>query len=50
MDEYALMSDDLKKQLKKQKLKTLTMLFDDAQTCEDFKEFGEIIQLEETIA
>jgi len=49
-DGYASMDDELKKQLQKQKLKTLTILFDDAQTCEDFEEFGEIIQLEETIS
>ena len=32
-DGYVSMDDDLKKQLKKQKLKTLTILFNDAQTC-----------------
>ena len=25
----------------------LTSLFDDAQTCEDFAEFGEVVQLED---
>jgi len=41
----ASMSDALKQQLKKQGLVTLTILFDDAQTCEDFADFGEVVLL-----
>jgi hypothetical protein len=44
-DGYASMSDELKRQLKKQGLVTLTILFDDAQRCEDFAESGEVVQL-----
>ena len=47
-DGYASMSDDLKKELKKHGLVTLTILFDDAQTCDDFAEFGEVVDLEDT--
>ncbi len=46
-DGYASMSDDLKQQLRKHGLVTLTILFDDAQTCEDFAQFGEVVQLED---
>lgn len=46
-DGYALMSDELKEQLKKHGLVTLTILFDDAQECKDLAEFGEVVQLEE---
>jgi hypothetical protein len=45
-DGYASMSDGLKEPLKKHGLATLTILFDDAQTCEDFAEFGDVVQLE----
>ena len=41
------MSDDLKGQLKKHRLVTLAILFDDAQHCEDFAEFGEVAPLED---
>ena len=46
-DGYASMSDELKEQFKKQRLATMTILFDDAQTCKDFTEFGEVVRLEE---
>lgn len=46
-DGYASMNDDLKKQLTKQKLSTLTILFDDIQECEAFEPFGEIVLLED---
>ena len=49
-DGYVSMSDELKAQLKKDGLVTLTILFDDAQTCEDFAEFGEVVQLDEITA
>jgi hypothetical protein len=39
------MSDDLKQQLRKQGLVTLTILFDNAQTCEDFAQFANLVQL-----
>ena len=45
-DGYASMSDELKEQLKKHGLVTLTILFGDAQTCEDFAQFGEVLLLE----
>jgi hypothetical protein len=41
------MSDELKQQLKKHGLVTLTILFDDAQTCEDFAQFGQVVPLED---
>jgi hypothetical protein len=44
-DGYASMDDDLKQKLKEQKLSTLTILFDDAQYCDDFETFGEIVLL-----
>ncbi len=47
-DGYASINEDLKQNLKKQELKTLTILFDSAQTCEDFEEFGNVIKLENT--
>jgi hypothetical protein len=46
-DGYASMSDELKQQLKKYGLVALTILFDDAQSCEDFAQFGEIVLLED---
>ena len=46
-DGYASMSDELKEQLRRHGLVTLTILFDDAQTCEDFAQFGEVVQLED---
>ena len=49
-DGYASMSDDLKQQLRKRGLVTLTILFDDAQTCDDFAEFGEVVQLGDVTA
>ena len=45
-DGYASMSDELKGDLKKDRLKTLTILFDDAQHCETFAEFGDVVPLE----
>jgi len=46
-DGYASMSDELKQQLKKHGLVTLTILFDNGQSCDDLAEFGEVVQLEE---
>ena len=46
-DGFASMSDDLKQQLKKGGLTTPAILFDDAQTCTDSAEFGEVVQLDE---
>ena len=46
-DGYASMNDDLKQQLKQQRLSTLTILFDDARECEGFEDFGEIVHLED---
>ena len=45
-DGYASMTDELQHQLLKQKLSTLTILFDNADKCDVFEPFGEIIQLE----
>ncbi len=44
-DGYASMSKELKKQLIKQRLSTLTILFDDIQDCEAFEQFGDIVHL-----
>jgi len=41
------MSDELKQQFKRHGLVALTILFDDAQTCEDFAQFGEVPPLED---
>ena len=49
-DGYASMSDGLKHQLKNYGLVTLTILFDDAQTCEDFAQFGEVVLLADVTA
>ena len=46
-DGYASMDENLKKELKNKGLVTLTILFDDAQTCEDFAAFGDVVQLED---
>ena len=46
-DGYASMSDELKKQIKQHGLTTLTVLFDDAQTCEDFAQFGDVVYLKD---
>jgi len=46
-DGYASMADELKQELKRHGLVTLTILFGGAQNCEEFAEFGEIVQLEE---
>ena len=46
-DGYASMSDELKQRLKEHGLVTRTILIDDAQTCEDLAEFGEVVQLED---
>jgi len=46
-DGYASMFDDLKQQLTRYGLVRPTILFDDAQTCEDFAEFPEVVRLEE---
>ena len=41
------MSDDLKEQLKKHSLVTLTILFDSAQTYDDFAEFDAVVQVDD---
>jgi len=41
------MSDDLNERLKKHRLVTLTILFDNAQTWEDFAQFGELVQIDD---
>lgn len=46
-DGYASMMDELKAKLKDQALKTLTILFDDAQSCPDFALFGDVVRLDE---
>ncbi|MBM3333349.1 hypothetical protein FJY63_01685 [Candidatus Sumerlaeota bacterium] len=46
-DGCASMNDDLKEQLKKRGLKTLTILFDGETECDDFAEFGDVVQLED---
>jgi len=46
-DGYASMNDDLKQQLIKQKLSTLTILFNNAQSCEEFASFGDCVFLED---
>jgi len=46
-DGYAAMSDELKQHLAKQRLVTLTILFDGKADCEDFAQFGEVVQLED---
>ena len=46
-DGYASMSEENQAKLKKQGVLTLTILFDRAQTCEDFEKFGDVVQLEE---
>ncbi len=44
-DGYASIADEFKQQLAKQQLVTLTILFDHAHTCDDFAQFGEVVQL-----
>ena len=46
-DGYASMNDDLRQQLVEHKLSTLTILFDDAQVCDSFEQFGEVVHLED---
>ncbi len=46
-DGYASMDEELKKELKKRDLVTLTILFDNAQSCEDFAAFGDVVLLED---
>jgi len=46
-DGYASMNDDLKAQLQKRGVKTLTILFDSATECEDFACFGDVVPLED---
>ena len=46
-DGYASMNAELNQQLKKQKLMTLTILFDEAQSCPDFAGCGEVVLLED---
>jgi len=49
-DGYASMNSDLRKQLKNANLITLTILFDDANSCYDFSLFGDVITLEDACA
>ena len=46
-DGYASMNKDNKAKLKKLGLVTLTILFDNAQSCKDFGSFGDVVPLEE---
>ncbi len=46
-DGYASMDENLMEELKKRGLVTLTILFDDAQGCEDFALFGDVVHLED---
>ena len=46
-DGYTSMSGELKQQLKKRGLVTLTILFDDAQTCQDLAQFMEVLPLQD---
>jgi len=46
-DGYASLQQELKDKLTKHGLTTLTILFDDAQTCDDFQPFGEVVCLDE---
>lgn len=46
-DGYASMSEELSKQLKATKLVTLTILFGDADGCNDFAQFGDVVMLED---
>ncbi len=46
-DGYASMDENLMEELKKRGLVTLTILFDDAQSCEDFEIFGDVVHLED---
>ena len=48
-DGYAYLSDDLKEQLLKQRLITLTVVFDRTNSCESFEPFGDVIQLEHIV-
>lgn len=41
------MSDELKQQLGNHRLVTLTIIFDNAQTCENFAAFGDVLLLED---
>ena len=49
-DGYASMIGELKQQLENQRLVTLTILFDGKADCEDFAQFGEVLQLDDTVA
>ena len=46
-DGYASMNENNKARLKKLGLVTLTILFDNAQSCKDFGSFGDVVPLEE---
>ena len=46
-DGCASLSTEHGEQLKQQGLVTLTVLFDDAQSCEPFLNFGDVVQLED---
>jgi hypothetical protein len=46
-DGYASMNDDLRAQLQKRGVKTLTILFDGATECEDFACLGDVVLLED---
>ena len=48
-DGYAYLSDDLKEQLLKHRLITLTIVFDQTNSCESFEPFGDVIQLEHIV-
>ena len=46
-DGYASMKDDLKAELRKRELTTLTILFDRVHICKDFESFGDVVCLDE---
>ena len=49
-DGWAMMKEDLKAQLKAKKVSTLTILFGDAEKCEDFACFGDVVELAEVVS
>jgi len=46
-DGYASLEEELAHKLKQNHASILTILFDDANSCEDFEPFGDVIQLED---
>jgi hypothetical protein len=46
-DGYACMDEDLQQQLRRHRLSTLTILFDESQECAEFAQFGDTVQLDD---